>query len=91
MTGCRNMDDLSKARRIGAAASGYPRSVRAPGVDASLLRLIGDVPVGQPRTIELMTAWMAGWDAVHAVAETTGVMPRLAERIRIAETLKEEA
>ena len=91
MSALATPDEMTAAHRIGAAAYGYPNSVRAPGADASLLRLIGDVPVGQPRTITLMECYGRGWDACADVTALAalgdGTVPglTLAHRLQIGQ------
>lgn len=60
-------DEVAEAHHYGIAAALCDRPA-APGAHAPLLALIGDVPVGQPRTIALMEAWHRGY---HEQVEAT--------------------
>lgn len=55
--------ELTAARRAGVAAC-RADAPRAPGLDLTVLELIGkDRPVGEPRTLQLMAAFDQGYAA----------------------------
>lgn len=56
------VDETDKARAAGFAAYDH-MPARAPLGDAEFAILLGAPSVGEPRTITLMAAWQAGWDA----------------------------
>jgi hypothetical protein len=59
--------DAETAHELGRAA--YDTlPTRAPAANADLMALIGDGPVGDPRTVALMQAYSAGWDAAADAA-----------------------
>lgn len=54
--------ELETARDAGAVA--YRKGLyRVPGIDQTVLDLIGAVPVGEARTVEIMQAFCDGFDA----------------------------
>jgi hypothetical protein len=56
----------TKAGRDAATAG----ESRAPGINATVLSLIGDAPVGEPRTTAIMLAFQSGYD--EAATDTHG-------------------
>jgi hypothetical protein len=62
--------EAEQAYALGFTAYGTPGACAAPALDGTLMALIGNVPVGQPRTIGLMTEWLHGWqDAATEAAD----------------------
>lgn len=73
----------TRAARAGAAAYGYPGSLRLPGKDAVVLSLLTDATTIETRTV--MAAYEAGWDAADVATTTTGEVPPLTERVLIGQ------
>jgi len=61
-------DETARARELGSAA--YDRNAeRTPTRDAIFVALLGEPPTGEPRTINLLTAWQDAYaERVDAAA-----------------------